>query len=163
MFQGCWRSTDTSDLIHLTSGGHLGFELVDPVDDHDGLPPLYLAPGQILVGQDPVAGGRNVEDEAVRWRGKVEQLFGQPNWPEELASLEVTGESGAGMVRVTMTGKHEVRRVEIEPSLLGDEKDMLEDLLAAAINDAVRRVEDANRDKMSSLAGVLPPGFKLPF
>ncbi|MEE8041804.1 MAG: YbaB/EbfC family nucleoid-associated protein [Pseudomonadales bacterium] len=82
---------------------------------------------------------------------------------EELASLEVTGESGAGMVRVTMTGKHEVRRVEIEPSLLGDEKDMLEDLLAAAINDAVRRVEDANRDKMSSLAGALPPGFKLPF
>lgn len=82
---------------------------------------------------------------------------------EELASMEVTGESGAGMVKVTMTGKYEVRRVEIEPSLLGDEKDMLEDLLAAAINDAVRRVEDANRDKMSSLGGALPPGFKLPF
>ena len=82
---------------------------------------------------------------------------------EELASMEVTGESGAGMVKVTMTGKHEVRRVEIEPSLLADEKDMLEDLLAAAINDAVRRVEDANRDKMSNLGGALPPGFKLPF
>jgi DNA-binding YbaB/EbfC family protein len=82
----------------------------------------------------------------------------------ELASLEVTGESGAGMVKVVMSGKHEVRRVEVDPALLGDEKEMLEDLIAAAVNDAVRRVEDANREKMSSLtAGTLPPGFKLPF
>lgn len=82
----------------------------------------------------------------------------------ELASLEVTGESGAGMVKVVMSGKHEVRRVEVDPALLGDEKEMLEDLIAAAVNDAVRRVEDANREKMSSLtAGALPPGFKLPF
>lgn len=83
---------------------------------------------------------------------------------EELASLEVTGESGAGMVKITMTGKHEVRGVEIDPSLRDEDKEMLEDLIGAAINDAVRRVEDANREKMSSVAFAgLPAGFKLPF
>lgn len=84
---------------------------------------------------------------------------------EELVNVEVTGESGAGMVKVIMTGKHDVKRVEIDPSLLADDKDMLEDLMAAAINDANRRVEAASKEKMSELtAGMgLPDGFKMPF
>lgn len=84
---------------------------------------------------------------------------------EELANLEVVGESGGGMVKVTMTGRHDVRRVEIDPSLVGDDKEMLEDLLAAAVNDAVRKVEQTSKDKMSAMAGGLnlPPGIKLPF
>ncbi|MDZ7737160.1 MAG: YbaB/EbfC family nucleoid-associated protein [Gammaproteobacteria bacterium] len=84
---------------------------------------------------------------------------------EEMANIEVTGESGAGMVKVTMTGRHDVKRVEIDPSLLGDDKDMLEDLMAAAINDANRRVESATQEKMSELtSGMgLPAGFKMPF
>jgi len=82
---------------------------------------------------------------------------------ETLASLEVTGQSGAGLVQVTMTGRHDVRRVELDPSLLSEDKEILEDLLAAAVNDAVRRVERANQEKMSELtAGMsLPPGLKL--
>lgn len=82
-----------------------------------------------------------------------------------LATLEVTGVSGGGMVSVLMTGKHEVRRVSIDPSLMGDDKEMLEDLLAAAMNDAVRRVEQETQTRMSSVtAGMpMPPGFKLPF
>ncbi|WP_259053886.1 YbaB/EbfC family nucleoid-associated protein [Methylohalomonas lacus] len=84
---------------------------------------------------------------------------------EELVNVEVTGEAGAGMVKVTMTGKHDVKRVEIDPSLMTDDKDMLEDLLAAAMNDANRRVETASQEKMSELtAGMgLPDGFKMPF
>jgi hypothetical protein len=84
---------------------------------------------------------------------------------EELASVEVEGQSGAGMVKVTMTCKHDVRRVRIDPSLLGDDKEMLEDLVAAAVNDAARKVEAAVQEKMGSIAGGLglPPGFKLPF
>lgn len=84
---------------------------------------------------------------------------------QELASLEVTGQSGGGLVSVVMTGKHEVRRVVIDPSLLADDKDMLEDLVAAAINDAVHRVEETTKERMAGLtAGMsLPPGFKLPF
>lgn len=84
---------------------------------------------------------------------------------EELASVEVEGQSGAGMVKVVMTCRHDVRRVTIDPSLLGDDKEMLEDLLAAAVNDAVRRVEAAVQEKMASVtAGMpLPPGMKLPF
>ena len=84
---------------------------------------------------------------------------------EELGRMEVTGESGAGMVKVVMTGKHEVRRVDIDDSLLGDDKEMLEDLVAAAINDAVHRIERSTSDKMSSLTSgmSLPPGMKLPF
>lgn len=84
---------------------------------------------------------------------------------QELAEREVIGESGAGLVKVTMTGRHDVRRVDIDPSVLGEEKSVLEDLLAAAVNDAVRRVESANREAMKGLAGgmSLPPGFKLPF
>ena len=84
---------------------------------------------------------------------------------EELAAIEVEGQSGAGLVKVTMTCKHDVKRVTIDPSLVGDDKDMLEDLVAAAVNDAVRKVETTVQEKMSSVtAGMpLPPGMKLPF
>jgi hypothetical protein len=84
---------------------------------------------------------------------------------DELAQIEVEGQSGAGMVKVVMTCKHQVRRVSIDPSLVGDDKDMLEDLVAAAVNDAVRRAEETSQQKMASMtAGLpLPPGFKLPF
>lgn len=84
---------------------------------------------------------------------------------EQLASVEVEGQSGAGLVKVVMTCKHDVKRVAIDPSLLGDDKDMLEDLVAAAFNDAVRRVEATTQEKMAGMtAGLgLPPGFKLPF
>jgi DNA-binding YbaB/EbfC family protein len=84
---------------------------------------------------------------------------------EQLASVEVEGQSGAGMVKVVMTCKHDVKRVSIDPSLVGDDKEMLEDLVAAAFNDAARRVEATVAEKMSGMtAGLgLPPGFKLPF
>ncbi|MBK1849795.1 MULTISPECIES: YbaB/EbfC family nucleoid-associated protein [unclassified Marinobacter] len=84
---------------------------------------------------------------------------------EEAAKAEIVGESGAGMVKVTMNGRHDVRRVEIDPSLMTEEKDVLEDLLAAAVNDAVRRVEANQKDAMSGMMSGLgmPPGFKMPF
>ena len=85
---------------------------------------------------------------------------------DELANIEVEGESGGGMVKVLMTCKHTVRRVTIDPSLLGDDKDMLEDLVAAAFNDAVRKVEVTSEQKMGKItAGMpgLPGGMKLPF
>lgn len=86
---------------------------------------------------------------------------------EEIARLEVEGSAGGGMVKVTMTGRHEVKQVRIDPSVLSDDAEMLEDLVAAAMNDAVRRVEEQTKEKFSGLAGGLagglPPGFKLPF
>ena len=84
---------------------------------------------------------------------------------EQLATVEVEGQSGAGMVKVVMTCRHDVKRVTIDPSLLADDKDMLEDLIAAAVNDAVRRVESTTQEKMAGFtAGLgLPPGMKLPF
>jgi DNA-binding YbaB/EbfC family protein len=84
---------------------------------------------------------------------------------EELAFVEVEGQSGAGLVKVLMTCKHDVKRVTIDPSLLADDKDMLEDLVAAAFNDAVRRAAETSEAKMSKLtAGLpLPPGMKFPF
>lgn len=84
---------------------------------------------------------------------------------EEIAKMEVTGESGAGLVKVIMTGRHDVKRVEIDPGLLKEDKEMVEDLVAAAVNDANRRVEAVTRDKMAGFAsGIsLPPGVKLPF
>ena len=84
---------------------------------------------------------------------------------EEIARLEVQGEDGGGLVRVTMTGRYDVRRVRIEPSLMSEEREVLEDLIAAAVNDAVRRVEGLQREHLSSAAGGLnlPDGFKLPF
>jgi nucleoid-associated protein EbfC len=83
----------------------------------------------------------------------------------EIATIEVEGVAGGGMVKVTMNGKHEVKRVQLEPAVVGEDRDMLEDLIAAAINDAVHKVESRVQEKMGSLmAGVqLPPGFKLPF
>lgn len=84
---------------------------------------------------------------------------------DELALLEVEGQSGAGLVKITMTCKHDVKRVSIDPSLLAEDREMLEDLVAAAFNDGVRRAEEVSAEKMSRLtAGLpLPPGMKLPF
>jgi DNA-binding YbaB/EbfC family protein len=84
---------------------------------------------------------------------------------DELATIEVEGQSGAGMVKVLMTCKNDVKRVSIDPSLLSDDKDMLEDLVAAAFNDAVRKAEATTQAKMAGMtAGLpLPPGFKMPF
>ena len=83
----------------------------------------------------------------------------------EIASLEVTGEAGGGMVKVTMNGRHEARRVTLDPSMPLDDREMLEDLVAAAINDASQRLEAATQEKMSGVMGgmQLPPGMKLPF
>jgi DNA-binding YbaB/EbfC family protein len=106
-------------------------------------------------------------------RGNIGQLMKQAQamqenmkrMQEQLGSMEVEGQSGAGMVKVTMTCKHEVRRVSIDPSLVGDDKEMLEDLLCAAMNDAANKVEAMVNEKMGGLtAGMgLPAGFKLPF
>ena len=84
---------------------------------------------------------------------------------EQLAGIEVEGQAGAGLVKVVMTCKHDVKRVSIDPALLADDKDMLEDLVAAAVNDAVQRVESTVQEKMAGVtAGLpLPPGMKLPF
>ena len=84
---------------------------------------------------------------------------------DELALVEVEGQSGAGLVKVTMTCKNDVRRVSIDPSLLADDMDMLEDLVAAAFNDAVRKAEATTQEKMSGMTACMPmpPGFKLPF
>ena len=84
---------------------------------------------------------------------------------EKLATIEVEGQSGAGMVKVIMTCRHDVKRISIDDSLIGDDKEMLEDLVAAAFNDAVRRVESTTQEKMAELTSGLglPPGFKLPF
>ncbi|WP_369602122.1 YbaB/EbfC family nucleoid-associated protein [Hahella sp. SMD15-11] len=84
---------------------------------------------------------------------------------EKIASLEVTGEAGAGLVRVTMDGRHDVKKVSIDPSLMSEEREILEDLIAAAVNDAVRRVEKTQKEKMAELTqGIgFPPGFKMPF
>ncbi len=83
----------------------------------------------------------------------------------EIALLEVTGESGGGMVKVTLTGKHQVKRVQIEPAVIGEDREMLEDLIAAAFNDAVQKADAASQAKMADLMGgmQLPPGMKLPF
>ncbi|HIZ50398.1 MAG TPA: YbaB/EbfC family nucleoid-associated protein [Candidatus Pseudomonas excrementavium] len=84
---------------------------------------------------------------------------------EELANAEVTGQSGAGLVSVLMTGRHDVRRVSIDDSLMTEDKEVLEDLIAAAFNDAVRKLEQQNQEKMAGLtSGMnLPDGFKMPF
>ena len=84
---------------------------------------------------------------------------------EEIAKAEVLGEAGAGMVKVTMNGRHDVSKVEIDPSVMEEDKELLEDLLAAAVNDAVRKVEETSRGRMEEATeGMnLPPGFKMPF
>lgn len=106
-------------------------------------------------------------------KGNIGQLMQQAQKMQEqmkqmqddLLNEEVLGESGAGLVKITMTGKHDVKRVEIDQTLLEEEKEMLEDLLAAAVNDAVRKVESLSKDKMGDMtSGMgLPSGFKLPF
>jgi len=95
--------------------------------------------------------------QAQQMQQKMQQM------QEEVKSLEVTGESGAGMIKVTMTGRHDVKRVTIDPSLQGEELEMLEDLLAAAVNDAVRKVEVVSQEKMKAMTGGLnlPAGFNL--
>jgi len=102
-------------------------------------------------------------DGLMKQAQKMQEKF--QKMQEDVANTEVVGESGAGMVKVTMTGRHDVRRVDIDPGLLTEEKTLLEDLVAAAMNDAVRRVEANQKDKMSEVtAGIpLPPGFKFPF
>lgn len=96
--------------------------------------------------------------QAQEMQGKVQEA------QEELARLEVTGESGAGLVQVVMTGKHEVRKVNVDSSLMEEGTEMVEDLIAAAINDAVHRVANAVQDKMSEVSGGmdLPPGMNFP-
>lgn len=84
---------------------------------------------------------------------------------EQIASMEIEGQSGAGMVKVIMTGRHDIKRVSIDSSLMNDDKEMLEDLVAAAVNDAVRKVESTTQEKMSGVTSglPLPPGMKFPF
>lgn len=84
---------------------------------------------------------------------------------DQLALIEVEGQSGAGLVKIVMSCKHDVKRISIDPSLLADDKDMLEDLVAAAFNDAVRKAEATSSEKMAGVtAGMpMPPGFKMPF
>jgi len=96
----------------------------------------------------------NLMKQAQQMQANVEKA------QQELALMEVTGEAGGGMVQITMTGKHDVKRVSIEDALFQDDKDMLEDLIAAAVNDAVRQVEKTSQDRM---AGMMPAGMKLPF
>ena len=84
---------------------------------------------------------------------------------DEAANAEVTGEAGAGMVKVVMTGRRDVRKVTIDPSLMSEDKELLEDLLAAAVNDAARKVEAETQQRMADITGgmQMPPGFKMPF
>jgi len=84
---------------------------------------------------------------------------------EDMAKMEVTGEAGAGMVKVVMTGRHEVRRIQIDPTLFKDDQEMTEDLVAAAFNDAVNKIAEKTQNQMSDMTGglQLPPGFKFPF
>jgi DNA-binding YbaB/EbfC family protein len=101
----------------------------------------------------------NLMKQAQKMQAEMQQA------QERLAQEELTGESGGGLVKITMNGKHEVRRVQIDDSLMGDDKEMLEDLVAAALNDASQRVSQKMQESLSGLtAGMgLPPGFKLPF
>ncbi|HET7810596.1 MAG TPA: YbaB/EbfC family nucleoid-associated protein [Steroidobacteraceae bacterium] len=104
-------------------------------------------------------GGGNMMKQAMALQANMKKA------QEEIAAMEVTGESGGGMVKVTMNGKHEVKRVQIEPQVVSEDREMLEDLIAAAINDAVNKVDQQTQARMSSvMSGMqLPPGFKLPF
>lgn len=104
----------------------------------------------------------NLMKQAQQMQEKMQQM------QEEVAKLETTGESGAGLVKVTINGAHNCRRVEIDPSLMEDDKEMLEGLIAAAFNDAARRIEETQKTQKEKMASVsngmqLPPGFKMPF
>jgi DNA-binding YbaB/EbfC family protein len=97
--------------------------------------------------------------QAQQMQGKMAEM------QEQAANVEVTGESGAGMVKVIMTGRHDVRKVTLDPSLMQEDKEFLEDLLAAAVNDAVRKVESQGKEALGKMTGGmnLPSGFKMPF
>ncbi|WP_185236563.1 YbaB/EbfC family nucleoid-associated protein [Teredinibacter franksiae] len=101
----------------------------------------------------------DIMKQAQEMQAKMQQM------QEDIASMEVEGQAGAGLVKVTMTGRHDVKNVSIDSSLMEEGKDMLEDLLAAAVNDAVRRVEEENKSRFGDLTGgiQMPPGFKMPF
>lgn len=101
----------------------------------------------------------NLMKQAQQMQDRMQKL------QEEIAAMEVTGEAGAGLVKVTLTGSHNVRRVEIDDELMADDKDMLEDLIAAAFNDAARRIEETQKEKMAGVTGgmQLPGGMKFPF
>ncbi|MGK2960294.1 MAG: YbaB/EbfC family nucleoid-associated protein [Candidatus Malihini olakiniferum] len=101
----------------------------------------------------------NLMKQAQQMQDKMQKI------QEEIANLEVTGESGAGLVKVTINGAHNCRRVKIDLSLLEDDKDMLEDLIAAAFNDAARRIDETQKEKIALVSSgmQLPPGFKVPF
>jgi len=117
----------------------------------------------------------NPRRDASKMKGQIAGLMQQAQkmqdnikrLQDELAGIEVEGVAGAGLVKVVMTCKNQVKRVAIDPSLFGDDREMLEDLVAAAFNDAVRRAEETSQSKMAAItaaAGLpLPPGFKLPF
>jgi DNA-binding YbaB/EbfC family protein len=101
----------------------------------------------------------NMMKQAQEMQEKMQQV------QEDIAQTEVAGEAGAGMIKVTMNGRHDVSKVEIDPTLMEEDKEMLEDLLAAAVNDAVRKVEATSKAKMEEVTSGLnlPPGFKMPF
>ena len=99
-------------------------------------------------------GGGNMMKQAMQMQANLKKA------QDEIAAMEVTGESGGGMVKVTMNGKHEVKRVQIEPQVASEDREMLEDLVAAAVNDAVNKVDAASQARMAT---VLPAGFKMPF
>jgi DNA-binding YbaB/EbfC family protein len=99
-------------------------------------------------------GGGNMMKQAMALQANMKKA------QDEIAAMEIVGESGGGMVKVTMNGKHEVKRVQIEPQVVSEDREMLEDLIAAAINDAVHKVEAASTARMAT---VMPPGFKMPF
>ena len=100
----------------------------------------------------------NLMKQAQQMQEKLQQA------QEEIANAETIGESGAGLVKIVMNGRHDVKRVDIDDSLMSEEKEILEDLIAAAVNDAVRKIEAASQEKMAGLTGgMMPPGFKMPF
>ncbi|MBQ0713463.1 MAG: YbaB/EbfC family nucleoid-associated protein [Porticoccus sp.] len=104
----------------------------------------------------------NINDLMKQAQGMQEQM---KQMQDDAGKVEVTGESGAGMVKVVMNGRHDVRKVTVDPSILTEDKEFLEDLLAAAVNDAVRKVEETQRKQMEKLTGgvQMPPGFQMPF
>ncbi|MGP1928771.1 MAG: YbaB/EbfC family nucleoid-associated protein [Arsenophonus sp. NC-TX2-MAG3] len=110
-----------------------------------------------MFGKDSGLG--NLMKQAQQMQEKMQKV------QEEIANMEVIGESGAGLVKVTINGAHNCRRIEIDPSLITDDKDMLEDLIAASFNDAARRIEEAQKEKMTNVSNgmQLPVGFKMPF
>jgi hypothetical protein len=138
------------------------------------LPPYHAGSGEIPRAPALARGAQRIPQEQIpMMKNQLAGLMKQAQQmqenlkkaQEELAQTEVEGQSGAGLVKVVMTCRHDVKRVSIDPSLLGEDKDMLEDLVAAAINDAVRRVESTTQEKMGGLTTgmAMPPGFKLPF